>query len=61
MMTPIPDEEHYPNETDTEQRHRLWWGVRQAGAVQWASVCIVIAMVAALFWLAIHFSGTPGF
>ena len=50
-----------PNETDAEQRHRLWWGVRRTGPVQWASICIVLSMVIALFWLAIHYHGLPGF
>jgi len=50
-----------PNETDAEHRHRLWWGVRRVGRVQWVSFCIVLAMVAGLFWLAIHFSKPPGF
>jgi hypothetical protein len=52
--------DHDPNETDAEQGHRLWWGVRRHGPVQWASICIVLAMVIALFWLAIHYSA-PGF
>jgi hypothetical protein len=50
-----------PNETDAEHRHRLWWGVRRPGLVQWVSLCIVLAMVAGLFWLAIHFSKPAGF
>ena len=50
-----------PNETDAEQRHRLWWGVRGLGPAQWVSLCVVLAMVAGLFWLAIHFSKPPGF
>jgi hypothetical protein len=45
-----------PNETDNEQRLRLWWGVRRIGLVQWVSICIVLAMVAGIFWFAIHFS-----
>jgi hypothetical protein len=49
------------NETDAEQRGRLFWGVRRRGPVQWASICIVLAMVIALFWLAIHYSGPAGF
>ena len=56
VMTKMP-----PDETDAEQRHRLWWGVRRAGPVQWLSLCIVLAMVAGLFWLAIHFSTLAGF
>jgi hypothetical protein len=55
-MTKMP-----PDETDAEQRHRLWWGVRRAGPVQWLPFCIVLAMVIGLFWLAIHFSAAPGF
>ena len=50
-----------PNETDTEQKHRLWWGVRRTGPVQWGSICIVLAMVVVLFWLAIHFSKPASF
>ena len=50
-----------PDETDAEHEHRPWRGVRRAGPVQWVSLCIVLAMVAALFWLAIHFSKPPGF
>ena len=50
-----------PNETDAERRNRLWWGVRRAGPVQWASLCVVLAMVAGLFWLAIHYARPPGF
>jgi Resolvase, N terminal domain len=42
-----------------EQKHRLWWSVRRASPVQWVSICIVLAMVAALFWLAIYFSRPP--
>jgi hypothetical protein len=49
------------DETDAEQRHRLWWGIRRAGPVQWVSICIVLAMVAAVFWLAIHFSKPAAF
>ena len=49
-----------PNETDAERRRRLWWGVRRRGTVQWASICIVLAMIIALFWLAIRYA-TPGF
>jgi hypothetical protein len=48
-MTKVP-----PDETDAEQRHRLWWGIRRAGPVQWLSFCIVLAMVVGLAWLAIH-------
>ena len=55
-MTKMP-----PDETDAEQRHRLWRGVRRAGPFQWISICIVLAMVAALFWLAIHFSTSARF
>jgi hypothetical protein len=36
-------------------------GIRRAGPVQWISICIVLAMVAALFWLAIHFSKPAAF
>jgi hypothetical protein len=50
-----------PNETDADQRHRLWWGIGRRGPVQLAAMCIVLAMVAALFWAAIHYSGSPGF
>jgi hypothetical protein len=50
-----------PNETDAEQRHRLWWGIVRRGLVQLAAMCIVLAMVAALFWAAIHYSESPGF
>ena len=50
-----------PNETDTEQKHRLWWGVRRIRPIQWISLCIVLAMVVGLFWLAIHFSKPPAF
>jgi hypothetical protein len=50
-----------PNETDNEQRLRLWRGVRRFGVVQWVSLCIVIAMIAGLFLLAIYFSSPPGF
>jgi hypothetical protein len=45
-----------PIETDAEQSHRLWWGVRRRSPVQWVSICVVLAMVIALFWLAIHYS-----
>ncbi len=61
MTAPISDQKRDPDETDAEQRHRLWWGVRRASPLQWVSICIVIAMVAALFWLAIHFLEGPGF
>ena len=50
-----------PHETDNEQRYRLWWGVRRTGPVQWVSIFIVLAMVVALFWLAIHFSRPASF
>jgi hypothetical protein len=50
-----------PNETDDEQRHRLWWGERRIGLVQWVSICIVLALFAGLFLLAIYFSTPPGF
>ena len=52
-----------PNETDAEHKHRLWWvaGVRRTGPVQWVSICIVLAMVVVLFWLAIHFSKPASF
>jgi hypothetical protein len=50
-----------PNETDNEQRHRLWWGERRMGPAQWISVCVVLAMIAGLFLLAIYFSTPPGF
>jgi uncharacterized membrane protein YvbJ len=49
------------NETDAEQIGRLFWGVRRRGPVQWASICIVLVMVIALFWLAIHYSEPAGF
>jgi hypothetical protein len=48
-------------ESDAERSHRLWWGINRRGPVQWASICIVLAMVIALFWLAIEYSGSPGF
>jgi len=48
-----------------EARHlaqrSLFCGVRRRGPVQWASICIVLAMVIALFWLAFHYSGSHGF
>ena len=50
----------HSNDTDAEDRNRLWWGVRRRGPVQWVSICIVLAMVIALFWLAIRYSA-PGF
>jgi hypothetical protein len=50
-----------PSGDNDAERHRLWWGMRRAGPVQWISICIVLAMVAALFWLAIHFSKPAGF
>jgi hypothetical protein len=50
-----------PNETDDEQRHRLWRGVRRTGPVQWVSICVVLVVVVALFWLAIHFSTPASF
>ena len=50
-----------PNETDDEQRLRLWWGARRMGPVQWASICVVLAIIAGLFLLAIYFSQPPGF
>jgi len=50
-----------PDDTDAEHRHRLWWGASRRGPVQWLSICIVLAMVAALFWLAIHFSRPAAF
>ena len=49
------------DETDTEQMRRLWWGVRRTGPVQWASICVVLAMVIVLFWLALHFSKPASF
>lgn len=49
------------DETDGEQRHRLWRGVRRAGLVQWVSLGIVLALVITLFWLAMHYSGHPDF
>ena len=48
-MTKMP-----PDETDAEQRHRLWRGVRRAGPVQWVFFLIVLAMVVGLLWLASH-------
>ena len=48
-------------DTGAEHRHRLWWGISRRGPVQWISICIVLAMVAALFWLAIHFSKPAAF
>ena len=50
-----------PNETDTENKNRLWWGVRRTGTAQWVSICVVLAMVVGLFWLAIHFAKPAGF
>jgi hypothetical protein len=50
LMTNMP-----PDETDAEQRHRLWRGIRHTGPVQWLSFCIVLAMVVGLAWLAIHY------
>ena len=50
-----------PNETDAEHKDRLWGRMRRSGPLQWVSLCIVLAMVAGLFWLAIHFSKPPGF
>jgi len=50
-----------PDDTDAEHRHRLWWGASRRRPVQWLSICIVLAMVAALFWLAIHFSRPAAF
>ncbi len=53
--------EEPPDESDAAHRHRLWWGINRAGPVQWVSICIVLAMVAALFWLAIHYSKPAAF
>jgi hypothetical protein len=50
-----------PGDNDAEHRHRLWWGISRVGPVQLVSLCIVLAMVAALFWLAIHFSKPAAF
>jgi hypothetical protein len=55
----MPDDD--PGETDAERKHRLWWGMRRTGPVQWASIFIVLAMVVILFWLAIHFSKPASF
>ena len=49
------------NETDAEHKNRLWWGVRHTGTAQWVSICVVLAMVVGLFWLAIHFSKSASF
>jgi hypothetical protein len=46
-----------PNETDNEQTHRL----RRIGPVQLISLCIVLALFAGLFLLAIYYSTPPGF
>jgi hypothetical protein len=50
-----------PNETDTENKNRLWWGVRRTGTAPWVSICVVLAMVVGLFWLAIYFSKPASF
>ena len=50
-----------PSETDAEQRHRLWWGIRRTRPVQWVSIFVVLVMVVVLFWLAIHFSKPASF
>jgi len=50
-----------PDDPEAEHRHRLWWGIRRTGPAQWISMCAVLVMVTALFWLAIHFSKPAAF
>ena len=50
-----------PDDTDAEHKQRLWWGISRASPVQLISLCIVLVMVAALFWFAIHYSKPAAF